>query len=105
VIGFYEKSPNNGRERKMSKYVPAKNIVRTKDENKLSEGCHTRRVNSSISNISNSHRVNSSKSKTKKKKKKPAHMKSHSNIPVYQDVQISGKASAKKQFSDSKSKK
>jgi hypothetical protein len=66
---------------KVSKYMPDKNIVRSKNENKLSKGCHTRIVNSSISN---NHRVDSSKSKLRKK---TVHMKWHNNIPVYQNFQ------------------
>jgi len=99
IGGLYERSPTYQAQRKMSKYVQAKNKDLPRGDN-----CHNRRINSSISNVSISHRVSSSKSKSKKKKKKSSHMKSHSNIPVYQDTQISSRASAKKQFSDSKSK-
>lgn len=107
LIGFYEKQPGYQGERKMSKYIQAKNPVRQNEpSNCTEEHCTTRRINTSMSNLSSHHRMPSSKSKSKRKKsKKPTHMKSHSNIPVYKDQQMSTRASAKKQFSDQKSKK
>jgi hypothetical protein len=96
---FYEKSLNVGNKTKVSKYMPDKNIVRSKNENKLSKGCHTRIVNSSISN---SHKVDSSKSKLREK---TVHKKCQNNIPVYQNFKTSGKGMAKKQFSNSMRKK
>jgi hypothetical protein len=89
----------------MSKYVNAKNKINdSKETPKAEEYGNSRRINSSMSQLSISHRVNSSKSKTKKKKKS-THIKSHSNIPMYHDQHISNKGSAKKQYSDSKGKK
>lgn len=90
-------------DRKMSKYVPAKNPSKG-SKNRTEEYGHGRRVNTSTSHISNSHFMNSTKSKGKKKKK-ASHMKSHSNIPVYYEGNISTKGSGKKQYSGSKSKK
>lgn len=106
MIRFEDNYPQYPKERKMSKYVPAKTGAKQMDTiNKTDEFCNTRRVNSSMSNLSSNNRMDSSKSKSKKKKKKPTHMKSYSNIPPYQDHHISSKNSTKKQYSDSKAKK
>lgn len=97
LVGFYGQNQEYTAEGKMSKYVDAKTVPKQNGvKNYTEEYCKSRRVNTSMSNLSSHHRVNSSKSKTKKKKsKKPTHMKSHSNIPLYHEHNISTKGSAK----------
>ena len=90
---------------KIGKYDKTKNYIKAKENNRTEEYSNPRRVNTSLSQHSNSHRINNSKSKSKKKKKKPIHMKSHSNIPIYYNPHNLHKGSSTKKYSASKDKK
>lgn len=104
-LGINEKQTASHGDRKMSKYINAKNGNRYVEvANRTDEYPKSRRNNTSISNISVSHKVSASRPKSKKKKK-PTHMKSHSNVPTMKDQKFYEKSHSKKQYSESKGKK
>ena len=104
-LGYLDQRTSYPENKKISSYInPKTNLKQVETINRAEEYSKSRRVNTSMSNLSVSHGVNSSKSKTKKKKK-ATHMKSQSSIPAFDGKHISERTSAKKQNSESKMKK
>lgn len=104
-LGYIDQRSSYPENKKISGYInPQGNSRQAEQMNRAEEYSKARRVNTSMSNLSISHGVNSSKSKVKKKKK-ATHMKSQSSIPAFDNQHISERTSAKKQYSETKMKK
>jgi hypothetical protein len=104
-LGYLDQRSSYPENNKISSFANSQANVRQTDQaNRAEEYSKARRVNTSMSNLSISHGVNSSKSKVKKKKK-ASHMKSQSSIPAFDNHHMSERTSAKKGYSEAKMKK